>query len=133
MAKRILLVDDEPGITFTINTILKENGFHIDSFNDPITALKFYRINFYDLVVLDIKMPKMDGFELYVKIREQDPKVKICFFTAIATFNEEFRTPRYEIGKIIGEECFIKKPFKTDDLVRKLTSIMNIDMITMHI
>ena len=62
----------------------------MDSFNDPILALNYYKVNFYDLVILDIKMPKMDGFELYIKIREKEPKVKICFLTAIATFNEEF-------------------------------------------
>ena len=64
----ILLIDDEPDITFTIKNILEDNGFKVDSFNDPTIALKSYRVNFYDLVILDIKMPKMDGFELYIKI-----------------------------------------------------------------
>jgi DNA-binding response OmpR family regulator len=70
--KKILLVDDEPDITFTIKLILKEIGFQIDTFNDPIAALKSYRTNFYDLVILDIKMPRMDGFELYNIIRTRD-------------------------------------------------------------
>jgi two-component system catabolic regulation response regulator CreB/two-component system response regulator ChvI len=129
----MLLVDDEPDITFTIKSILNDNGFQIDIFNDPITALKSYRANFYDLVILDIKMPKMDGFELYIKIKEKDPNVKICFLTAIVTFNEEFRKARSEIGRIIAEECFIQKPIKTEDLIKKLTSIMNVDIITMSI
>ena len=72
-------MDDEPDITFTIRSILNDNGFQIDSFNDPITSLKSYITNFYDLVILDIKMPKMDGFELYTKLREKDPKVKYAF------------------------------------------------------
>jgi CheY-like chemotaxis protein len=75
-------------------------------------------------------MPKMDGFELYIKIREKDPKVKICFLTAIAMINEELRKTRSEITKIIDQECVIQKPIKTEDLIRKLTSIMNINMIT---
>ncbi len=129
----MLLVDDEPDITFTIKSILNDNGFQIDTFNDPITALKSYRANFYDLVILDIKMPKIDGFELYIKIKEKDPNVKICFLTAIVTFNEEFRKARSEIGRIIAEECFIQKPIKTEDLIKKLTSIMNVDIITMSI
>ena len=131
--KKILLVDDEPDITFTIKSMLNDNGFQIYTFNDPITPLKLYRSNFYDLVILDIRMPKMDGFELYIKIKEKDPKAKICFLTAIATFNEEFREARPEVGRIIAEECFIQKPVTTEDLIRKLTDIMNIDVITMPI
>ena len=65
MTKRILLIDDEPDITFTIKDILEDHGFQVDSFTDPILALNSYKSNFYDLVILDIKMPKMDGFELY--------------------------------------------------------------------
>jgi CheY-like chemotaxis protein len=130
---KILLVDDEPDIIYTIKSILNYNGFKVDVFNDPITSLKSYKTNFYDLVILDIKMPKMDGFELYTKLREKDPKVKICFLTAIAMINEELRKTRFEIAKIINQKCVIQKPIKTEDLIRKLTSIMNINMITMHI
>jgi DNA-binding response OmpR family regulator len=71
-------------------------------------------------------MPKMDGFELYTKLREKDPKVKICFLTAITTFKEDFRKTRLVLGKTIGEDYFIHKPIKTEDLIKKLTSIMNI-------
>ena len=133
MTKRILLVDDEPDVTYTIKNILEDNGFQIDTFNDPIIALKSYRSNFYDLVILDIKMPKMDGFEVYAKIREKDPKVKICFLTASELFYEKFRKTRSEFGRIMEEECFIQKPIKTEDLIRKLASIINIDITTMHI
>ncbi len=126
MTKKILLIDDEPDVTYTINKILEDNGFKVDSFNDPILALNYYRVNFYDLVILDIKMPKMDGFQLYTKIREKDPKVKICFLTVIATFNENFRKIRLTLGKTINEDYFIQKPIKNEELVKKLTSIMNI-------
>ena len=102
MTKRILLVDDEADIIFTMKDILEEEGFKVDTFNDPTIALESYRSNFYDLVILDIKMPKMDGFELYIKIKDKDPKAKICFLTAIATFNEEFRNARSEVGRIIA-------------------------------
>jgi len=126
MAKKILLIDDEPDVTYTIKKILEDNGFKVDSFNDPILALNYYKVNFYDLVILDIKMPKMDGFELYTKIREKEPKVKICFLTAIGTFNEEFRKIRLTLGKTINEDYFIQKPINMEDLTKKLTSIMNI-------
>ena len=125
MTKKILVIDDESDVTFTIKNILEDNGFAVDIFNDPILALIYYKVNFYDLIVLDIKMPKMDGFELYIKIREKDPKVKICFLTAIATFNEEFRKTRLVLGKTIGENYFIQKPIKNIKLIRKLTLIMD--------
>jgi CheY-like chemotaxis protein len=121
----ILLIDDEPDITFTIKNILEDNGFKVDSFTDSITALQSYRINFYDLVIIDIKMPKMDGFQLYIKIREKDPRVKICFLTASEMFYEKFRKARSELGKTIGENYFIQKPIKNEDLIRKLTSIID--------
>jgi DNA-binding response OmpR family regulator len=126
MTKKILLVDDEPDITYTLKKIIEDNGFKADSFNDPILALNYYKVDFYDLVILDIKMPTMDGFELYLKIREKDPKVKICFLTVIATFNEEFRKIRLALGKTINEDYFIQKPVEMEDLLKKLTSIMNI-------
>ena len=130
LAKNILLVDDELDVIYTIKNILEDNGFQIDSFNDPITALNSYRSNFYDLVILDIKMPKMDGFELYIKMREKDPKVKICFLTASEMYYEKFRKTRSEFGRIIEEECFIQKPIKSEDLIRKIEDIMNIDITT---
>jgi DNA-binding response OmpR family regulator len=123
--KNILIVDDESDITFTIKSILQENGFKVDSFTDSISALDNYQINYYDLIILDIKMPKMDGFQLYTKIREKDPKVKICFLTASEMYYEKFRKARYEFGKIIGEDYFIQKPSTIDNLITHLTKIMN--------
>jgi DNA-binding response OmpR family regulator len=126
MTKKILLVDDEPDVTYTIKKIIEDNGYNVDSFNDPILALNSYKVDFYDLVILDIKMPTMDGFELYLKIREKDSQVKVCFLTAITRFNEEFRKIRLALGKTINEDYFIQKPVEMEDLLKKLISIMNI-------
>jgi DNA-binding response OmpR family regulator len=123
--KKLLIVDDESDITFTIKNILEDNGFQVDSFTDSISALDNYQNNFYDLVILDIKMPKIDGFQLYTKIREQDPKAKICFLTAGELYYEEFRKTCSELGKTIGEDCFIQKPINAEDLIKYLTRIMN--------
>jgi DNA-binding response OmpR family regulator len=71
MTKKILVIDDESDVTFTIKNILEDNGFAVDTFNDPILALNYYKVNFYDLIILDIKMPKMDGFELYSDMRKR--------------------------------------------------------------
>ena len=122
--KKILLVDNEVDITFALENALDNYGFKVDAFNDSIEALKSYKSNFYDLVILDIKMPKMDGFELYNKIREQDPKVKICFLTASELFYEEFRKKRLKLGERIDEEYFIQKPIKTDELLEKINTLL---------
>src|SRR5215208_2732698 len=126
MTKNILLVDDEPDITFTLKDSLEYNaGFKVEIFTDPTVALKSYKSNYYDLVILDIKMPKMDGFELYNKIKEKDPKAKICFLTATEIYYEKFRKLRTGLGKTIDEDYFIQKPINIEDLIKKLTFIMN--------
>lgn len=122
--KKILLVDNEVDITYALTNALENYGFNIEAFNDPILALNSYKSNFYDLIILDIKMPKMDGFELYNKIKEKDPQVKICFLTASELFYEEFRKARFLLVEKIGEEYFIQKPIKTDDLVQKINVLM---------
>jgi CheY-like chemotaxis protein len=129
-SRNILLVDDELDVIYTIKNMLEDNGFKVDTFNDPITALKSYKSNFYDIVILDIKMPKMDGFELYIKLREQDPKVKICFLTASEMYYEKFRKTHSEFSKIINEECFIQKPIKAKDLIRKIQDRIDIEIST---
>jgi DNA-binding response OmpR family regulator len=72
--KKILVVDDEPDITFTLHAILQKSGFEVSSFNDPLLALQSFKPHYYDLVTLDIKMPKMNGFELYKKLKEKDSR-----------------------------------------------------------
>jgi len=125
MTKKILLIDDEPDITFTIKNVLEDSGFKVDCFNHPLIALESYRSTFYDLVVLDIKMPKMNGFELYIKLKEKDSRTKICFLTASEMYHEKFRKARDEFGRTIGEDYFIQKPIKNEDLIKQLTSIID--------
>jgi CheY-like chemotaxis protein len=84
--KKILVVDDEPDITLTLRSVLQEGGFEVFSFNDPILALQSFKPRYYDLMILDIKMPEMNGFELYQKLKEKDDHVKVCFLTAVSEF-----------------------------------------------
>ena len=92
--KRILAVDDEPDLTMICSLALQYHGFKVDTFNDAQEALSNFKPDYYDLVILDIKMPNMDGFELYDKIKERDDKVKICFLTASELYYEEFSKKR---------------------------------------
>src|ERR671910_3456047 len=80
---RILVVDDEPDITLTLKAGLETVGlFDVDAFNDPEVALKSFNPDFYALVLIDIMMPKMSGFELYEQLKKVDPDIKVCFLTA---------------------------------------------------
>jgi DNA-binding response OmpR family regulator len=78
MKKEVLLVDDEPDINLLFKTVLEDNGFKVDAFNDPLLALQNFKANSYDLLMLDIVMQKMNGFDLYDKMREVDDKVNVC-------------------------------------------------------
>lgn len=79
--KKILLADDEPDMTAMLKMALEHAGFTIDTFNDPLLVLKSFP-NLYDLIVLDVMMPKMDGIELCNRLKEVDPGIKVCFLTA---------------------------------------------------
>ncbi|MFL6423355.1 MAG: response regulator transcription factor [Nitrososphaeraceae archaeon] len=82
---KILVVDDERDITSVVVKGLKSNGFEVDSYNNPILALEKFRVDVYDLLIIDIKMQKMNGFELYKKMKEIDNKVKVCFLLQLST------------------------------------------------
>ena len=109
--QRILLVDDESDITFSFSIGLEDSGFNVDTFNNPLRALSNFKSDSYDLVLLDIKMPEMNGIDLCKEIRKLDSNVRICFLTAFDSRYEEFR--RYS-------DCFIRKPITIEDLVTKV-------------
>ena len=116
--KRILLVDDEHDIALAFKISLENNGFTVDAFNDPEEALSNFEAGFYDLLLIDIKMPKMNGFELYREIEKIDNKPKICFITAFEVYYRSLR----ELFPTVKVDCYIKKPITTDDLVQRINS-----------
>jgi DNA-binding response OmpR family regulator len=117
------MVDDELDITFTIKTVLEATGlFEVKTFNDPRKALSGFNSNQYDLAILDIKMPQMDGFDLCRRLMKEDNRIKICFLTAAElSYYEELAS---DIINIIGRDCFIFKPINIEDLVSKLKSML---------
>jgi DNA-binding response OmpR family regulator len=119
--KRILAVDDEPDLTKLCSLALEYHGFKVDTFNDPQEALSNYKPGYYDLVILDIKMPKMDGFELYDEIKKKDHKAKVCFLTASELYYEEFRKKEY---CALDRDLFIRKPIDNEELLREVSKIM---------
>ena len=114
--KRILIVDDEPDITESFGIALEDSGFEVDKFNDPAIALASFKPNVYNLLILDIKMPKMDGFELYDKIEKIDKNVKVFFISAFEIDHAAIRK-QYQTLKI---ENFIPKPILIPELIKKI-------------
>jgi DNA-binding NtrC family response regulator len=122
--KRILIVDDERDAGVAIKIVLEEYGFDVDFFTNPLEALKNFRPDFYDLVILDIKMPEINGFELYDKFKSKDAKIKTLFLTALSDV-EAYSTQSSKAYPIMGERHFAKKPISNDDLLQQVYSIMN--------
>jgi DNA-binding response OmpR family regulator len=118
---RILVVDDEPDLTQVSTLALEYHGFKVDSFNDPQEALSKFEPGLYDLVILDIKMPKMDGFELYHEIKKKDNNAKVCFLTASELYYEEFRKKEYYA---LDRNMFIRKPIENEELVKEINKII---------
>jgi CheY-like chemotaxis protein len=120
--KRIMLVDDESDVTYTLETVLEDNGFQVESYTDPTLALSNFRPGLYDLLLLDIKMPEMSGFDVYQKMKEIDSNVKVCFLTASELFYEEYR--KLDANTRINREHFVQKPVRAEELIRKLNEIL---------
>jgi DNA-binding response OmpR family regulator len=117
--KTVLVVDDEPDVKLALKIALEENGFEVDAYDDPIVALDNFRKGVYDLLILDIKMPKMHGFELYREIRKIDNHVKICFLTAGEMYYGAY-------ADIFNENQFIRKPIENKELVNRVHEIIDL-------
>ena len=122
--KRILIVDDHPDIILTFKKGLEAENeyssgkifFQVYAYDDPLLALSEFKLNFYDLLLVDVNMPKVNGFEFSEKILELDLNVRVCYISAgemnIEALREQY--PSLSIG------CFIKKPITIENLVRRV-------------
>jgi CheY-like chemotaxis protein len=121
--KRILVVDDEADITLTLFSVLQESGFDVAFSNDPLLALQSFKPHYYDLLILDIKMPEMNGFELYTEMRKIDNQAKFCFITAGEMYYDKVRKDEEQYCKL-DTERFLQKPISNVDLVKIIEKIM---------
>jgi two-component system, OmpR family, response regulator ChvI len=121
--KRLMVVDDEQDIILPLRHLFQENGFEVVSFHDPLLALKRFKPHYYDLVILDIKMPEMNGFELYRQMRMKDNGVKVCFLTALSDLRnyEQYRKEAYPKP---NERHFIAKPIPNDEIIRRVNEML---------
>jgi DNA-binding response OmpR family regulator len=120
--RRILAIDDEPDITLMLKLGLEDGGFDVDAFSDPELVLFSFRRGLYDLVLIDIMMPKMDGFALYEQLKKVDPGVKVCFLTASEMYHEENRGIEH---CALNKGLFLQKPISTDDLIMEVNRKIN--------
>jgi two-component system catabolic regulation response regulator CreB/two-component system response regulator ChvI len=119
IGKRILVVDDESDVCFALENLLSEDGFVVDSYDHPFIALDKFKPHLYNLVILDIRMPELNGFALYREIRKLDKKVKICFLTA-----GEMYYGYSDIFSSLPANYFIRKPIENEELIERINEII---------
>lgn len=115
-----MIVDDEQDITTIFKIGLERNEFIVTTYNDPVEALSKFRPGMYDLLILDIRMPGMNGFELFQKIKDMDSKVKVCFLTAFEEYRPDFKKNFAALDEV---KCFLRKPITVADLIVRLVDL----------
>ena len=122
--KRILIVDEEKDVGGTFETMLKIYGFDIDYFTDPVLALEKFKPNLYDLTILDIKMPEINGFELYDQLKSRDSNIKTLFITALSSV-ESYNTQNSKVYPLKGQTHFMTKPVSSKELLEHVYAMIN--------
>jgi DNA-binding response OmpR family regulator len=122
--KRILIVDDDPDVTFTFKRAFEEANriggskisFEVNTYNDPLIGLSEFKTDYYDLMLIDINMPKMNGFDFCIKALEKDVNPRVCFMSS-GLINQEALREQYPS---LSFGCFIKKPVTMENLVKRV-------------
>jgi len=120
-------VDDEPDVNLTLKVSLEDKGFKVDAFDDALLALDNFKAGVYGLLILDIKMPEMNGFELYREIKKIDNKVKVCFLTALNELHD-YEAFRKEAFPKVGERYFIQKPIENEEMIKRVNEMMKTEI-----
>src|SRR5688500_1007023 len=110
-----MIIDDDKDITNLFSIFLEYNGYIVDAYTNPLEAFNNFRKNSHDLIILDLKMPKMDGMTIYHKIKEIDDKVLICLTTADINYIQQLQKGIIDIEKIV-----LYKPVLLKDLKNKI-------------
>ncbi|MCH6201697.1 response regulator [Aquiflexum sp. LQ15W] len=116
---KILIVDDEPNILLSLEFLFKKEGFRVFIARDGEEAMGIIQENHPELVILDIMMPKVDGYEVCRHIKENNQGVKVVFLTA------KSKQQDVQKGMNLGADLYLTKPFSNKDLVSKVKSLMN--------
>jgi len=122
--RSILVVDDEPDIVITLRTVLERNNFTVDAYTEPQQAIKSFKPDVYNLLILDIKMPQMNGFELYKELRKIDEKIKVCFLTALSELHD-YDAFKREVFPKSGQRYYVQKPIENDEILVRINEILD--------
>jgi DNA-binding response OmpR family regulator len=118
---RILVVDDDSDITTFFKLALVDAGFNVDVYNDPLQVISNFKPNYYDLLLIDIRMPRLNGFELLKKLRKKDTRVKVCFITSFEVYYEAMIAEHPSIKNSISG--FIRTPITLENLIERIQNI----------
>jgi DNA-binding response OmpR family regulator len=124
-SQKILVVDDEQDIVFTLKTILTEAGFSVDAFTNPSVAFEMFRPEKYELIILDIRMPGLNGFELYMKLLEQDNSIKVLFLTAVNEFSM-YAKFKNSVSPMSGKRYYLQKPVDLTKLLQRVDDMLSL-------
>ena len=119
---RVLLIDHSRDLIDAVKNGLRENGeISVDGYNDPIEAVTAFKAGTYDLVLLDIKMPGTNGFQVYRELQKVDPDIRICFLTAFEIHESEFN----KLFPEMNARFFLRKPTTIRALNSKINEMVN--------
>jgi DNA-binding response OmpR family regulator len=118
--KKIMIIDDDRDITDLFAIYLESNGYNVDAYTNPVEAFNNFKKNSHDLIILDLKMPNMDGMTLYHKIKEIDNNVLICFTTANINYIQQLQKGIIDIDNIV-----LYKPVLLKDLKNKIDWLLS--------
>ena len=120
--KKIMVVDDEDDLIFLLKTLLDHMGFKVSGFVDPLLALQDFKAGTYDLAILDIRLPGLDGFELCERLKRIDHSLKVCFFTASEFYPKNSKAEQH--SALINEHHIIRKPISNEDLLKQVQEVL---------
>jgi DNA-binding response OmpR family regulator len=124
---RVLLVDDEADIVRVLKRGLELKGFMVDAFDYPQEAIKSFKPNVYDLAILDIRMPGLNGFTLYRQLKKIDPSLTACFLSAFEMDPEEFKKVFPSMADSV--KTIIKKPVTISNLIKEINPFLRISAV----
>jgi two-component system response regulator VicR len=117
---KILIIDDDSDTNNLFKIYLEHNGYSVNSYTDSVEALNYFEKDMYDLIILDLKMQKMDGGTLHKKLREIDENIRICIATADQYYVQELKNSNPDIEKIV-----IYRPVLLEELKKKVEDVLS--------